>query len=296
MATDIIPVVEKPVAASAVLADHILIVIGGKLYRTTVETLSETLTQGEIEAIRRASDEIIEEVSARAVEEVERQVEEATAELIATVSAEAVSAVKSEVESQISQIVESAVVQIDALKDEVSAYADSASADADRAEEVADSIRENSKLVAITIPADSWICSDDYTGEAKMYGYYYIAEVPVDNCTAIHFADVALLPESISKAISIGMSSACETGNGVIRFWSQKPSDTDLKADVSLRISPISESAPEFVIPAASETNRGGVIVKQGSGLNVTANGELSIDSATIEAISKEFGTEGGND
>lgn len=39
-------VTEKPVAAAASLADHILIVIDGKLFRATVESLEEVLTEG----------------------------------------------------------------------------------------------------------------------------------------------------------------------------------------------------------------------------------------------------------
>jgi len=41
-------ITDKPVAASAELADHILIVIDGKLRRATVETLADILVEGHI--------------------------------------------------------------------------------------------------------------------------------------------------------------------------------------------------------------------------------------------------------
>lgn len=59
MANGIVPVNEKPVAASASLADHFVVVIDGKVRRATVETMAECFSEAEIAQIKAAADEMV---------------------------------------------------------------------------------------------------------------------------------------------------------------------------------------------------------------------------------------------
>ena len=58
MGNGIVPVNEKPIAASAALADFFVMVLNGKVQRASIETIADCFSQAQIEALKKAAEDI----------------------------------------------------------------------------------------------------------------------------------------------------------------------------------------------------------------------------------------------
>lgn len=84
-----------------------------------------------------------------------------------------------------------------------------------------------SKLVEITIPAESW--TQD-TGAA----YPWYADVAVAESKASYFPAAALHTESLEAAAAAGMAPVVQALEGKVRFWAKEPPGTSLDASLAL--------------------------------------------------------------
>lgn len=84
-----------------------------------------------------------------------------------------------------------------------------------------------SKLVEITIPAESW--AQD-TGGA----YPWYADVTVPEAQASYFPAAALHTESLDAAAAAGMAPVLQALEGKVRFWAKEPPGSALAASLAL--------------------------------------------------------------
>lgn len=84
-----------------------------------------------------------------------------------------------------------------------------------------------SKLVEITIPAESW--AQD-TGAA----YPWYADVTVEEAQASYFPAAALHTESLEAAAAAGMAPVVQALEGKVRFWAKKAPGSALDASLAL--------------------------------------------------------------
>lgn len=136
--------------------------------------------------------------------------------------------------------------------------------------------------ILITIPADGW--KKDVA--VSMYNYY--KDIPVDICDSSMTPSLTILPESMRSAIGCGMCASCQTLEGELRVWAYQPPDVSIKASLYLSgytsgYRAVRSRSGQYlsVLPVASDTQIGGVRVRNGSGLKVDANGNLILDTAT---------------
>lgn len=86
-----------------------------------------------------------------------------------------------------------------------------------------------SKLVEITIPAESW--AQDTAGGAA---YPWYADVTVPESKAGYFPAAALHKESLDVAAAAGMAPVLQALEGKVRFWAKKPARSILSASLAL--------------------------------------------------------------
>lgn len=141
----------------------------------------------------------------------------------------------------------------------------------------------------ITIPASAWAEDVDSPGE-------YVADVAVEESTAKHVANVALDKPSLAEASQSGLLPLSETLAGLVRLRAGRAPKSDLTGTLTL-ISPSASASTGggggYVLPAASSTTLGGVMVKPGSGLTVAGDGSLGLDVAAEAAVREAVSGEG---
>lgn len=146
--------------------------------------------------------------------------------------------------------------------------------------------------ISITISKDGW--QED--NAASMHRYY--KDVSVDLCSDSMIPILTVHPASMQAAVNCGMASTCQTLEGMLRIWSYTPPKVDIKASLYLsgytsgyRMVRARSGGAEVsaVLPVASETQLGGVRIRNGSGLKVDANGNLSLDFASREEVINSF-------
>ncbi len=86
--------------------------------------------------------------------------------------------------------------------------------------------------VSITIPTEGWTSEEiDETGEEETgvsYPFYY--DITVTGVTALHYAEVTVMRESMDAATSCGLCPTCETAAGKIRLWAVKTPTEAIRA------------------------------------------------------------------
>lgn len=156
--------------------------------------------------------------------------------------------------------------------------------------------------IQITIPSDVWLFE-----ESDSFPYY--ADISCNDITERHYPNVALDKSSLEIAQNAGLCPTVQTLNGKIRFWAKnKPSENITGTALLIYASEIKSNAVGIsgnsIIPIASSTALGGVIVQEDSGLKIDDRGNLSLDSdkliesiaatndETQEVIGKYFGND----
>ena len=95
-----------------------------------------------------------------------------------------------------------------------------------------------SKLVEITIPAESWTLDESLAPDLEMPGtmpvYPYYADVTVEESRAGCFPAAALHTESLEAAAAAGMAPVLQALEGKVRFWAKEAPGTSLDASLAL--------------------------------------------------------------
>lgn len=95
-----------------------------------------------------------------------------------------------------------------------------------------------SKLVEITIPAESWALDESLAPDLEMPGtmpiYPYYADVTVPEAQASYFPAAALHTESLEAAAAAGMAPVVQALEGKVRFRAKEPPGSALAASLAL--------------------------------------------------------------
>lgn len=144
----------------------------------------------------------------------------------------------------------------------------------------------------ITIPADGWSSSageadDDEDEDADIddAGEYALhLDLPISTVTERMTPNVTIYPKYHAVAQNCGLCPSCRTMAGVLRFYAKTAPTVDIGASLALiggsGYIGVASTSASGDIPVASATQLGGVMI--GNGLNVTSDGVLSVDEATV--------------
>lgn len=142
----------------------------------------------------------------------------------------------------------------------------------------------------ITIPAEGWTSAaddadDEEDGDTEDAGEYALhLDLPISTITERMTPMVTIHPEYHAAAQNCNLCPSARTMAGVLRFYAKTAPTVDIKASLALiggsGYIGVASSSGTGEIPVASATQLGGVMV--GNGLNVTSEGVLSVDEATV--------------
>lgn len=135
----------------------------------------------------------------------------------------------------------------------------------------------------LTIPTEGWEAEE-------AYGYGWMLELPQQGVTERMAPLLTVLPEGTQAAADCGLAHCLETRDGALRLWARKVPAQPIAASLVLLgdtgwLSGIGGGAP--ALPPAGAETIGGVMVREGSGLRVDAEGVLCVDAATEEEVAE---------
>lgn len=132
----------------------------------------------------------------------------------------------------------------------------------------------------LTIPADGW------TVEAQGR-YKYRLDLEVEGVTPRMIPQVTVLEQGEETAAACGLAPFAETLEGAVRLWAVAPPGAEIQASLALLrdssgvVFAYGNGGAVSELPLATETTPGAV--KPGSGLTVSADGTLNLDTPTDE-------------
>lgn len=129
------------------------------------------------------------------------------------------------------------------------------------------------KTIDCTIPKEGW-----GTLEIAEHGFAYFYDLVDPDITENMIPDVVIAEESLACAGAAGICQTVTSFDGYIRLKAVSAPEKDIDVSVHLLVR---GSGGSVMLPAASETTRGGVIVESGSGLKIDEEGRISLDVAT---------------
>ena len=133
-----------------------------------------------------------------------------------------------------------------------------------------------------TLPKDGWKKLD-----APYEGYDYCIEIADETITAKHQPEFVLDLRSYDTAVDAGLAPSSETEDGKILFWAVVQPEKDITGTLTLtykaEVKPDIDIGSRYVLPPATSTDLGGVIV--GDGLNIDEDGRLSVNKATDKEV-----------
>lgn len=136
----------------------------------------------------------------------------------------------------------------------------------------------------ITIPTTGWDVGAEESAEGAMY-----LDIPQDDVTAEMTPNISILPAHTATAKECGMSTAVRTLDGAVRLYTEKAPKAEIAAVLSLSQASSGPAGSggssgtvggDYVLPTATATRLGGVRI--GDGVNVEANGRISVDAPGI--------------
>lgn len=144
------------------------------------------------------------------------------------------------------------------------------------------------------IPESGWT-SEEKPEINKPDDFIYCVDVRCDDATENHFPNVALEKSSLEVAAKAGLCPTVKASNGSLRFWAKKIPNEDISGTAALVYARgkqpyVIGADGKHVVPVATSTAVGGVVVQEGSGLKVDDFGNLSINTMTDEDLSEIFG------
>ena len=134
----------------------------------------------------------------------------------------------------------------------------------------------------LALPAEGWEADE-------AYGYGKMLELPLKGVTARMTPLLTVLPESAPAAAGCGLAHFLETRDGALRLWAKTDPAQPISAALALlgdagRLLSTGGGASGPLPPAGADT-LGGVMVREGGGLCVDAEGVLRVDAATEEEV-----------
>lgn len=147
----------------------------------------------------------------------------------------------------------------------------------------------------ITIPTTGWDVGAEESAEGAMY-----LDIPQDDVTAEMTPNINILPAYTATAKECGMSTAVRTLDGAVRLYTEKAPKAEIAAVLILSQASSGPAGSggssgtvggDYVLPTATATRLGGVRI--GDGVNVEANGRISVDAPGIlvDAVASEDDT-----
>lgn len=147
----------------------------------------------------------------------------------------------------------------------------------------------------ITIPTTGWDVGAEESAEGAMY-----LDIPQDDVTAEMTPNINILPAHTATAKECGMSTAVRTLDGAVRLYTEKAPKAEIAAVLILSQASSGPAGSggssgtvggDYVLPTATATRLGGVRI--GDGVNVEANGRISVDAPGIlvDAVASEDDT-----
>ena len=136
----------------------------------------------------------------------------------------------------------------------------------------------------ITIPTTGWDVGAEESAEGAMY-----LDIPQDDVTAEMTPNISILPAHTATAKECGMSTAVRTLDGAVRLYTEKAPKAEIAAVLTLSQASSGPAGSggssgtvggDYVLPTATATRLGGVRI--GDGVNVEANGRISVDAPGI--------------
>ena len=145
--------------------------------------------------------------------------------------------------------------------------------------------------IEITVPAEGWEADEDTGGKYPRH-----VDIPVASATERHVPTLTILPQFLDVAADCGLGNVARTLDGALRVYAQQPPETPISAILTLQgiIPNFGEDTSAF-LPSATATRLGGVKVRQGSGLVVDKEGNLTVDAANAGDAENLFGSDAGN-
>lgn len=143
----------------------------------------------------------------------------------------------------------------------------------------------------LRIPATGWQLENEEND------YPYRRDVFMTDALESHSPSIALDKESLTIAGNAGLCPTAQALDGFLRFWSREIPAGDMKGTVTLYPcgqSSASGSTGGASIPIATDTIPGAVMIKPGSGLTVSEDGDLALDAATMDDLFDQTQREGG--
>ena len=139
------------------------------------------------------------------------------------------------------------------------------------------------RQMGVTIPAEGWTDTGDGA-------YPFRLEMPLEVASRM-IPVLTVLPESAAQASDCGLAPFAQTEDGLLRLWAETAPERALQASLTL-LRDASGIGTSTSLPPATAERLGGV--KVGAGLNVAADGTLSVDAAdeaeVTEMLEKVFG------
>lgn len=147
----------------------------------------------------------------------------------------------------------------------------------------------------ITIPTTGWDVGAEESAEGAMY-----LDIPQDDVTAEMTPNINILPAHTATAKECGMSTAVRTLDGAVRLYTEKAPKAEIAAVLILSQASSGPAGSggssgtvggDYVLPTATATRLCGVRI--GDGVNVEANGRISVDAPGIlvDAVASEDDT-----
>ncbi len=155
----------------------------------------------------------------------------------------------------------------------------------------------------IAIPTEGWTASDgqsEVPGEGEGSepdsdaGRLHV-DIPMEGVRESMQPFLSVHPAYLEAANNCELSSSVRTLDGVVRVYAKTAPTAEMTATLTLLCASsgkINESAlppaagSDYVLPAATATRLGGVMI--GEGVNVTGDGKISVDGASIAETAAE--------
>lgn len=152
-----------------------------------------------------------------------------------------------------------------------------------------DGIAEIKTIKGFTIPTTGWLKAEDAVDD-----YAYYLEIRDENFKEAQVPMLVLDKGCVDLAGQYGLCSTSETLDGKLVLWSKGVPLTELTGELTLiqkRVATGSgatggNGGGNYVLPVATSTTLGGVMVKPDSGLNIDTDGYLSVNTASDEEVS----------
>ena len=134
------------------------------------------------------------------------------------------------------------------------------------------------------VPASGWAAVESEDG----YGLQL--DIEVEESVSTMFPQLALDKSSLKVAGAAGLCPTIQALTGAVRLWAKKVPSREMTGTLTLSTVTSGGGGGEYVLPTATSTTLGGVMIPTDSGLVVDVRGNLRINAATQEDVAEAYG------